>query len=228
MHLLPFPGDMKDCQLICEMYTLILNVLVMIKAYDMMPQTWHHTLGSEARLTETFYYKPSDDRCWCNSFFRWYRRCAQLNILMIVYDTGHAWCFVSPPYDVLVKTLFAIHFKSILSLILLKWDFSYHLLLLLCNNWTWMRITHNVLFLQIVNPHNKNRDTPGLAPPAQNFQTSNRRLLSAEPFRGLWWLCMEVLLCWCCAVLASQSSCQWAIRYTVTVLLCLYIYFLLY
>uniref|UniRef100_A0A0E0KE55 t-SNARE coiled-coil homology domain-containing protein n=1 Tax=Oryza punctata TaxID=4537 RepID=A0A0E0KE55_ORYPU len=43
-----------------------------------------------------------------------------------------------------------------------------------------------IIVVKIVNPHNKNiRDIPGLAPPAQNFQISNRRLLSVEIFRGL-------------------------------------------
>ncbi|KAG8063262.1 hypothetical protein GUJ93_ZPchr0003g17938 [Zizania palustris] len=42
-----------------------------------------------------------------------------------------------------------------------------------------------IIVVKIVNPHNKNiRDIPGLAPPAQNFQISNRRLLWAETFRG--------------------------------------------
>jgi hypothetical protein len=44
----------------------------------------------------------------------------------------------------------------------------------------------NFLFFQIVNPHNKNiPDVPGLAPPAQNYQIGNRRLLWAEAFRGI-------------------------------------------
>ncbi|BAF12109.1 novel plant SNARE 13 isoform X2 [Oryza sativa Japonica Group] len=43
-----------------------------------------------------------------------------------------------------------------------------------------------IIVVKIVNPHNKNiRDIPGLAPPAQNFQISNRRLLSVEIIRGL-------------------------------------------
>uniref|UniRef100_A0A0D9VUD6 t-SNARE coiled-coil homology domain-containing protein n=1 Tax=Leersia perrieri TaxID=77586 RepID=A0A0D9VUD6_9ORYZ len=43
-----------------------------------------------------------------------------------------------------------------------------------------------IIVVKIVNPHNKNiRDIPGLAPPAQNFQISNRRLLSVEIFRGM-------------------------------------------
>lgn len=42
-----------------------------------------------------------------------------------------------------------------------------------------------IIVVKIVNPHNKNiPDIPGMAPPAQNFQT-NRRLLSAKAFRGL-------------------------------------------
>ncbi|KAF0911974.1 hypothetical protein E2562_012785 [Oryza meyeriana var. granulata] len=37
-----------------------------------------------------------------------------------------------------------------------------------------------IIVVKIVKPHNKNiRDIPGLAPPAQNFQISNRRLLSS-------------------------------------------------
>ncbi|XP_006650123.1 novel plant SNARE 12-like isoform X2 [Oryza brachyantha] len=43
-----------------------------------------------------------------------------------------------------------------------------------------------IIVVKIVNPRNKNiRDIPGLAPPAQNFQISNRRLLSVEIFSGL-------------------------------------------
>ncbi|KAL6593776.1 hypothetical protein ACP70R_012311 [Stipagrostis hirtigluma subsp. patula] len=43
-----------------------------------------------------------------------------------------------------------------------------------------------IIVVKIVNPHNKNiRDIPGLAPPAQNYQINNRRLLWTEPFRGL-------------------------------------------
>lgn len=42
-----------------------------------------------------------------------------------------------------------------------------------------------IIVVKMVNPHNKNiPDIPGMAPPAQNFQT-NRRLLSAKAFRGL-------------------------------------------
>ncbi|KAM3313327.1 hypothetical protein ACQJBY_032752 [Aegilops geniculata] len=42
-----------------------------------------------------------------------------------------------------------------------------------------------IIVVKIVNPHNKNiPDIPGMAPPAQNFQT-NRRLLSAKAFRSL-------------------------------------------
>uniref|UniRef100_A0A0E0GMU7 t-SNARE coiled-coil homology domain-containing protein n=1 Tax=Oryza nivara TaxID=4536 RepID=A0A0E0GMU7_ORYNI len=43
-----------------------------------------------------------------------------------------------------------------------------------------------IIVVKIVNPHNKNiRDIPGLAPPAQNFQISNRRLLSVEIIRDM-------------------------------------------
>lgn len=43
-----------------------------------------------------------------------------------------------------------------------------------------------IIVVKIVHPNNKNiRDIPGLAPPAQNYQIHNRRLLWAEPFTGL-------------------------------------------
>jgi len=43
-----------------------------------------------------------------------------------------------------------------------------------------------VIVVKIVKPHNKDiPNIPGLAPPAQNYQISNRRLLWAETFRGL-------------------------------------------
>jgi SNARE protein len=43
-----------------------------------------------------------------------------------------------------------------------------------------------VIVVKIVNPHNKDiPNIPGLAPPAQNYQISNRRLLWAETFSGL-------------------------------------------
>ncbi|XP_062211381.1 novel plant SNARE 12-like [Phragmites australis] len=43
-----------------------------------------------------------------------------------------------------------------------------------------------IIVVKIVHPQNKNiRDIPGLAPPAQNFQINNRRLLWAEAFTGL-------------------------------------------
>ncbi|CAD6203763.1 unnamed protein product [Miscanthus lutarioriparius] len=43
-----------------------------------------------------------------------------------------------------------------------------------------------IIVVKIVHPNNKNiRDIPGLAPPAQNYQIHNRRLLWAEAFIGL-------------------------------------------
>ncbi|WVZ57071.1 hypothetical protein U9M48_007507 [Paspalum notatum var. saurae] len=43
-----------------------------------------------------------------------------------------------------------------------------------------------IIVVKIVHPNNKNiRDIPGLAPPAQNYQIHNRRLLWAEAFVGL-------------------------------------------
>ncbi|KAJ1296989.1 hypothetical protein BS78_01G343900 [Paspalum vaginatum] len=43
-----------------------------------------------------------------------------------------------------------------------------------------------IIVVKIVHPNNKNiRDIPGLAPPAQNYQIHNRRLLWAETFGGL-------------------------------------------
>ncbi|CAN6306506.1 unnamed protein product [Urochloa humidicola] len=43
-----------------------------------------------------------------------------------------------------------------------------------------------IIVVKIVHPNNKNiRDIPGLAPPAQNYQISNRRLLWTDAFIGL-------------------------------------------
>ncbi|RLN42527.1 putative plant SNARE 13-like [Panicum miliaceum] len=43
-----------------------------------------------------------------------------------------------------------------------------------------------IIVVKIVHPNNKNiRDIPGLAPPAQNYQINNRRLLWTEAFIGV-------------------------------------------
>ncbi|CAN6282890.1 unnamed protein product [Urochloa humidicola] len=43
-----------------------------------------------------------------------------------------------------------------------------------------------IIVVKIVHPNNKNiRDIPGLAPPAQNYQINNRRLLWTDAFIGL-------------------------------------------
>ncbi|CAL4922839.1 unnamed protein product [Urochloa decumbens] len=43
-----------------------------------------------------------------------------------------------------------------------------------------------IIVVKIVHPNNKNiRDIPGLAPPAQNYQIGNRKLLWADAFIGL-------------------------------------------
>ncbi|CAN6289331.1 unnamed protein product [Urochloa humidicola] len=43
-----------------------------------------------------------------------------------------------------------------------------------------------IIVVKIVHPNNKNiRDIPGLAPPAQNYQINNRKLLWADAFIGL-------------------------------------------